>query len=397
MRARELPRKLIYLELLDSLLDVDGGEGRARYRLSRDFRWVFEEGWQIERWGLLRSNRAYPSKRGSLRGPRLPLRAFPRVLLPVVVWVTQFVQSLLRPRAGILVAYDPIMGTGAAAARVLRRRSSVLVVRIISDFSSRARLLYGKRVESRILRALERFALRRADLVLPIGPFTHELALQAGVPEERIQELPHPHRGFGTEVPPVHHQSPPRVTAAGRFVPEKGFDVVLVAFAEIADEFPDVTLDVAGDGPLRSDLERLATSLQIADRVRFRGWLAPQLMPGFLGGSLAFVLQSRINEGFPMVLVEAGLGGCALIGTDVGGIRDTVHPDRTGILVPPNDPEALADALRTLLRDPDRARRLGAGAQAEARAYFGRRDEAVQRVRERLSALREGRRDVDER
>jgi glycosyltransferase involved in cell wall biosynthesis len=391
MRARELPRRIVYLELLDSLLDADGGEGRARYRLARDFPWLFEEGWEIERWGLRRGRTGSSGAPGSLRGFAFTFPAFPRVLLPVVVWTTQFVQSVLRPRAGVLVAYSPVTATGAAAAMFPRQRSSVLVVRIISDFSARARLFYGRPKESRILRALERFALRRADLVLPISPFTHAIAREAGVSEERILDLPHPAPAFGVEAAPRRQGEPVRIAAAGRLVPDKGFDVLLLAFAELADEFPDVALGIAGDGPQRSSLETLAASVRIADRVRFHGWLGRQLMPGFFGAAQLAVLPSRTNEGFPMVLVEAGLAGCALVGSDVGGIRDIVHPDRTGVLVPPNDAGALAEALRALLRNPERAHHLGEGARAEARAFTGRRDEAVQRIRERVEALRTAR------
>jgi glycosyltransferase involved in cell wall biosynthesis len=179
-----------------------------------------------------------------------------------------------------------------------------------------------------------------------------------------------------------------RITAAGRLVVDKGFDVLLEAFSEVAAEHPDVLLDLAGDGPERSNLQGLAASLGIADRVRFHGWLNPESMQRFFGGGLISVLPSPLNEGLPTVLLEAGLAGSALVGTDVGGTRDVVHPDRTGILVPPNDPRGLADALRTLLRDPERARRLGAEARAEAIAHLGRWDESVQRVRERIDALR---------
>lgn len=388
--SRELPKKVVYLELLDSLIDADGGQGRAHYRLGRDFPWLFSEGWEIERWGLRRrktgASRVEP---GSLRGPTFPFLVFPRVLLPVVVWGLQFVQSLVRPRAGIFVAYSPIMGTGAAMALWPRRRS-VLVVRIISDFSTRAHLLYGRRREARILRALERFVLRRADLALPMSSFAHEIALRAGVPEERILELPHRAPAFGTGVTPTQRADPARVVGAGRLVPEKGFDLLVLAFAEIADEFPDVLLEIAGDGPQLTSLEKLAASLGISERVRFRGWIQNYGMPGFFAGAQAAVLPSRSNEGLGMVLVEAGLAGCALVGTDVGGIRDIVQPDRTGILVPPNDYEGLSIALRTILGDPELARRLGEGAQSEARAYVARWDEAVQRVRERVNALRLG-------
>jgi glycosyltransferase involved in cell wall biosynthesis len=394
MRAKELPRKVVYLDLFNSLLEWDGGESRARGFLLRDFPWVFEEGWELERWGLRRRNSGRSgSEPASLRGPTFPFLVFPRVLLPVVVWATHLVQSLLRPRAGILIADSPITGLGAAAAGLFRRKSSPLVVRIINDFwSSRARGLGGRRLEPRIVQALERFVLRRADLVIPIGPFTQQIARRFGTPEERILELPRPTSWFGMEEVPAEGDGAPRVVCAGRLVPDKGFDLLLAAFAEVAEEFPDVQLDVAGDGPERSSLHRLATSLGIADRVRFRGWVRANSMPGFYGRALISVLPSPMNEGLPTVLLEAALAGCALIGTDVGGIRDIVHPDRTGILVPPNDPDALADALRTLLRDPEKAQRLGAEAQAEARAHFGRRDEAVRQVRDRMNALRTARR-----
>ncbi|HYT79656.1 MAG TPA: glycosyltransferase family 4 protein [Actinomycetota bacterium] len=391
---RELPRKIVYLEMIDSLLDPDGGEHRAVSGLTRDFPWLLDDGWEVERWGLRRGNgNPYASEPSSLRGPRFPLPAFPRVLLPAVVWVTQFFQSMRRSRAGIFFAFSPEMAIGAAAARFVRRRSSVLVVRIINDvWSSRGRVLGGRRLEPRIMQALERFVLRRADLVLPIGPFTHEIAKGFGVPEERILELPRPTRWSGMEVTTPETGGPIRITAAGRLVVDKGFDVLLTAFSQIAKEFPDVQLELAGEGPERSNLTKLASSLGIEERARFLGWLSPELMQGFFSGALVSVLPSPLNEGLPTVFLEAGLAGCALIGTDVGGIRDIVHPDRTGILVRPQDPGALAEALRNLLQDPERTRRLGEGARALARAYLGQRDEAVERVRERMNALRTGQR-----
>jgi glycosyltransferase involved in cell wall biosynthesis len=389
--VKELPKKIIYMEMIDSLRDPDGGEHRAISGLTRDFPWLVEDGWEIERWGLRRGKGfPYGTEPTSLRGPRFSLPAFPRVLLPVVVWSTQFIQSMRRSRVGIYFAFSPEMAIGAAVGRLLHRRSSALVVRMINDvWSSRGRIMGGRRVEPRIMQALERFVLRQADLVLPIGPFTHEIARQFGVPEDRIVELPRPTRWSGMDVITGEGEGPVRITAAGRLVVDKGFDVLVTAFAEIADEFPDVQLDLAGEGPERSRLTRLAAQLGVQERVSLPGWLSPESMKRFFGGSLISVLPSPLNEGLPTVLLEAGLAGCALVGTDVGGIRDIIDPNRTGILVPPQDHDALADALRLLLRDQDRARRLGEEARAFARAYLGRRDEAVKQVRIRMNALRQ--------
>ncbi len=269
----------------------------------------------------------------------------------------------------------------------------MLVVRITTDFwSSRARVLGGRRLEPWIVQGLERFVLRRADLVLTMGPFTHDIVRRFGVPEERILDLPRPTRWLGVDALPAEQDGQRHVAAAGRLVLDKAFDLLIAAFAKIAEQFPDVMLDIAGDGPERPNLQNLATSLGIAARVRFHGWLSPDSMRGFYSGALISALPSPLNEGLPTALLEAGLAGCALVGTDVGGIRDIVHPDRTGVLVPPNNPGALAEAIRTLLQDPERARRLGEGARAEARAHFRRREAVVQRVRERLNALRAVRR-----
>jgi glycosyltransferase involved in cell wall biosynthesis len=391
---REIPKTLVYLEALFSLTEAGGGAGRVHFRVRRDFPWIFEEPWVIERWGLRRAERhsarrqAGGTQGNAVRGPRFPFPVFPRVFLLPVMWVTHLLQGLLRPRAGIFVAYSPIVGVGAAVARLLRRRTPVLIVRIIEDPTAKDRLLYRKRVEPWVLERLGGFALRRADLVLPMGPFTHELATRAGVPEERIIELSHPTRWEGAEPPAGEADGPPRIVGAGRLIPEKGFDLLLLAFADLTDEFPDVRLELAGDGVQRPDLERLANDLELGDRVRFMGWIPGQGMGSFFSGARVAVLPSRMNEGLGMVLVEAGVAGCALVGTDVEGIRDIVHPGRTGILVPPNDFEVLAEALRSLLRDPDEARRLGAGAREEALAFVGRRDAALQEIRQRVEALR---------
>jgi glycosyltransferase involved in cell wall biosynthesis len=389
-RRKALPRRIVYLEFLESLLETDGGDYAMQYRMGNDFPWVLDGPWHIERWGIRTSRAARGNGMVGLRGWTLPfpVRVLPRVLRPLLVWVTQFVLTLLRPRAGIMLAYSPAMATGVAAARFFRP-SSVLVVRVIESVSSRARHVYGHPVEARVLKGVERFVLRRADLVLPISRFTRQIALDAGVSEDRIVELPFPTIWLGTKAASVDNMGgPTRVVCAGRLIPEKGFDLLIQAFTKISIEFPHVLLEIAGRGPERPALEALARQLGLLARVRFPGWLLPDQMPRFLAGALIAVLPSRVEEGLPTALVEAGVAGCALVGTDMGGTRDIVQSGRTGILVPANDADALAGALRRLLKDPDEARRLGQQARSKSLEYIERRESAQRTLRERLESLR---------
>lgn len=387
-REKALPRRIVYLELLDSLLDDDGGTYGMHYRMALDVPWVLDEGWEIERWGLRRSRRAPLADTIQFRGWALPFRLFPRPMLAGLVWATQFTFALLRPRAGIMLAFSPLMGAGVATARLFRP-SIVLVVRIVASASSKATLMNGQPGKGRLLRAIERFVLRRADLVIPMSPFTHRIAKDAGVPEKRVLLLPSCwHRPEA--VSNRREEGPPKIVCVGRLVPEKAFDIVVSAFAELATEFPSATLEIAGAGPERVALEALAKRLGLQARVRFHGFLPGDRMYRLYSEALVKVLPSRVEEGLPMALIEAGLAGCALIGTDLGGIRDIVRHGETGILVPANDAGALAEALRKLLREPGEARRLGAQARSRSLQYVQQVESGKQKLRVRMEKLRSG-------
>lgn len=211
------------------------------------------------------------------------------------------------------------------------------------------------------------------------------MAVRAGVDANRIVELPFPTSWRDGQVPHAP-KDPNLVACAARLEPEKGIDVLIEAFAAVARQFPRARLEVAGDGPERPRLEGLARA-RVQGRVAFRGWLEPEEMRRFWARAAIAVLPSRCEEGLGMVLVEAGLAGCALVGSDLGGIRDIMRPGRNGLLVPPEDPEALAQALGRLLQDPDQARALGAAAREDALPYLARRERALEEVRRRVLAL----------
>ena len=167
----------------------------------------------------------------------------------------------------------------------------------------------------------------------------------------------------------------------GRLVPVKGQRYLIEAAARIGDRIPPLMILLAGDGPLRPELEQHAASMGVEDKVRFLG--TRQDIPELLSCADVFVLPS-LNEGLGLVLVEAMAMGVPCVATAVGGVPEVVADDVTGILVPPRDPRALADAVVRLADDPDRAREMGEQGRERAREMF-----SIQRTVARTEALYE--------
>ena len=111
---------------------------------------------------------------------------------------------------------------------------------------------------------------------------------------------------------------------------------------------------MVGDGPLRSALEAQAAALNLSHQVTWLGTRSD--VPQQLAEAHLFALVSR-QEGFPIAILEAMRAGLPVVASDVGGVREAVQPERTGLLVPRGDAGALADALEVLLADPRAARR----------------------------------------
>jgi glycosyltransferase involved in cell wall biosynthesis len=137
----------------------------------------------------------------------------------------------------------------------------------------------------------------------------------------------------------------------GRLVPIKRVDVLLRAFARLRSTVPSARLSIVGDGECRGDLERLASELGVADRVRFHGYVSDITAAASAADVAAL---SSDNEGTPVSLIEAGAAARPSAATDVGGVSDVVPPG-TGLLVPRGDSDALGDALARLSCDkPER-------------------------------------------
>ena len=143
----------------------------------------------------------------------------------------------------------------------------------------------------------------------------------------------------------------------GRLAAVKGVPVLLDALAEVAD-MPGLHLTLVGDGPERKALEAQVVRLGLGSVVTFAGYLDSAGVAGLLKSADALVLPS-FAEGLPVVLMEAMAAGLAVVTTQIAGIPELVQDGVTGRLVPPGNRAALAQALREVLTDPDRAAAMG--------------------------------------
>jgi glycosyltransferase involved in cell wall biosynthesis len=224
-----------------------------------------------------------------------------------------------------------------------------------------------------------RATLTRADVVIALGSLMRG-RLAAIAPGARLTSLPNP-------VPsaPLTRRAPgtaPHVVFLGRIWAKKGAFDLLEAWAKAAGtadaDGPRLTL--AGDGEHERARE-LARTLGVAGSVTIHEWLSGDEVAALLADADVLALPSE-NEGQPMVVLEAMSRGLAVLATEVGGIPELVTHGVEGLLVPPHDVPALADALAELVADPGRRRTLGDAALARARAEF-----AADAVAERIEGL----------
>ncbi len=165
----------------------------------------------------------------------------------------------------------------------------------------------------------------------------------------------------------AHPKVPGRLVFVGRLEPMKGIDTLLRAFAAAHERLPGWSLRIVGDGSERRHLERLTAELELQALVTYAGKLDHQAVLREFAEAEIFVGLSR-SEALGNVFLEAQAAGCAVLGTDVGGIPDSVLPE-CGVLVPVDDPVAASGALIRLANDVGQRRAMAAAGQKNAAAY----------------------------
>jgi glycosyltransferase involved in cell wall biosynthesis len=164
-----------------------------------------------------------------------------------------------------------------------------------------------------------------------------------------------------------------RLLAVGRLVEKKGFDVLVEAMAHLGE---DVRLTIVGDGPHQARLMAAVRRQGLGGRVTMMGTTTHDELPAMYAAADVIVVPSRVDrredrDGLPNVVLEAMACGRPVVASDVAAIGTAVRGGVTGLLVPPEDPRALAEAIDVLHRDPVWRIRMGAQARADAVAHRG--------------------------
>lgn len=319
-----------------------------------------------------------PFERAGCRFYPLPAGVpFPvRVLLYYLVVPLIAARLLLSGRVRVLVAQGPYEAAAALPPRLLLGPLGCrLVVEAHGDWIDsffRLRSLPDHPILRRLLETYSRFVFRRADAFRSISRFTRNLI-------ERHAPSGPPHHTFPTYTnlepfleaadPDRAPSDPPALLYAGAMTELKGVRVLANAYRTLAGSYPGLELWMYGEGPLREPLRKSLADDGFERRVRLPGRVGTRRLRNAMLEARMLILPSY-TEGLGRVLLESLACGTPVVASAVGGARDLVHDSEGGILVPPGDPESLAEAAAALLEDPDRRRTLARQGHRYIRDHF---------------------------
>jgi phosphatidylinositol alpha-1,6-mannosyltransferase len=238
---------------------------------------------------------------------------------------------------------------------------------------------------------MRRRALLGAKRVFAVSSFTCERVIELGVPRARVSVVPNGveektsktngHRSGGESV----------LLTVSRLVPRKGQDTVLRAMPRVLERVPDALYRIVGTGPELGRLQELSRKLRLDRHVEFHGQVSDSERERLLNDCDVFVLASRQTrtdfEGFGIAVLEAMQKGKPVVVTRAGGVPEVVEHERTGLVVDPDDSDAVAGAVISLFESRNLASDLGRNAEAVVREKYGWDNIASQYLTEMKTAL----------
>lgn len=322
--------------------------------------------------------------RGAVDAPGLEVLPIDSAAVRLVRRLPGFISWLALHLVGNIVAaravrrlvrvrrFDVVHAHGSLSAILASWRSRVPVIYTEHDappWICRYRRWWERGLRSLVYRVLNVTAFRRADRVAALfGTLRDDIVGRWRVAGENVRTI-----GNGTEVSQLEEDRGERVAVpfdrfclfVGRLTSRKAPDLLIRAVAEVEG----LCCAVAGDGPMREKLERLAERLGVSDRIVFLGNVASRDLPGLYARADLLVLPS-VSEAFPLVALEAMACGTPVLATRVAGLRTLVSDWETGFLVKPGDLGELATAMRFLLRDDALRLAMSERARIRVREHF---------------------------
>ena len=240
-------------------------------------------------------------------------------------------------------------------------------------------------------RALLRWKLRETRFVRSISALNKRF-LETRYPKEALGKIHVIHVGIETRLYSAGTRANNRILCVAAHKPYKGLPWLIEACRILRDEGTDVQCDIIGEGPMGDELAAMIRERGLTTTVRLLGPRTQEEVTRRMAGTSLFVLPSVVApdgqmEGIPVSLMEAMAAGCAVVSTSIAGIPELVDHGVSGLLVPPGDARALANAMRELLADPGRARRMGERGRDKVIAEFTL-SQCVRQLNEQFEAFR---------
>jgi glycosyltransferase involved in cell wall biosynthesis len=270
---------------------------------------------------------------------------------------------------------------GAILGCVLRWRFGVaLVVQLQNEFFDPPPVAFGSVGKRRAMRAIARAVCVRADLIRCLSGGIRSNAIQAGVAPESLvvvgtrvdtrlfSSLRWEEQGRELRTRVGAQADDVVVTCVGSLTRRKGIDVLVRATSRVRVRNQRAVFLIVGQGPLWSALQEQAR--ESPAKLIFTGRVDHDGLPAYLAASDVFAFPS-ISEGMPRAVLEAMAMGCAVVASDIDGVRDVIVSGENGVLVPAGDADALAVALDELADDQDLRKRLGRAAAESAASNHG--------------------------
>lgn len=267
-------------------------------------------------------------------------------IAPLILSMCAAAIRVARERKPCLVHANWVLPAGGVALLLKWMFKLPYIVTVLGDDAYR--------LQSRPLRALKRLVVKNAAVVTPLS---REMGIVLGFTEEQADRYTVP---LGVDVEAisstvgVRTPKPDELLFVGRLVEKKGVDVLLRALAYV----PGTRLDIVGDGPDRTALEKLASTLGIDDRVHFLGRRTTEQVHNHFKTARAIIIPSRVGragdkDGTPLVMVEAMAAGVPVVATDLGGLGEHIMSGKNGLLVEPESVEDLKAALHRVMSAKD--------------------------------------------